>query len=479
MATLGVDPAELEAFRREFMEELARKGMLVQDRGSDGSTTDDEADSTTQVTPKHLPSTKSSIKIAPGKPKSKMFLHSESRKPMSADVSSSHKMSQTNGIQKKAKVSNPTKMLFASTANHPSILQHVTSESARKSTANMPRPSKPAAGTSRKIRRDINMAGIQAQPETSLRKFIIGADFGTTFTSVSYYSHSIEEENVRAFPDEIKSIINWPNDPMHGVNKQVPSECWYPQVPLVRQPATEQFDLSDAEDDAPKTRASSHDTEMEYDEQRVENDQSKRLDASQMDGEASTTFLWGYDVPYQRYVAHSNRDERRLIRRPKLMLVRSKHTKEDRLTLRPILDHLIQNRIIRKFGSKDMPSFRDVQDVISDFLIQVLRHTKKQLIKNERFTPECPVSFVLTVPSIWSASSSRVLQFAMETAIKATGFCNLENGSIDDLFIVSEPEAAATYLLGDSDNMLVCWIAPLVQMDKLSFCQRQVILLLC
>lgn len=283
-----------------------------------------------------------------------------------------------------------------------------------------------------------------------------GIDYGTTFTSVSYYSHAIDEDQLRAFPDEIKSINNWPNDPMHGVNKQVPTESWYPQVPLKRASVPEQFDLNDTEDDEAHTsRASSVDIEMNQDDQRIEHDQSKRLDASQMDGEHSTTFLWGYDVPYQRFVAHSNRNESRLIRRPKLMLVKSAHTKEDRLLLRPVLDRLIENRIIRKFSAKGVPSVRDVQDVISDFLIQVLRHTKKQLVKNEHFTSECPVSFVLTVPSIWCANSSRVLQFAMDTAIKATGFCTLENGSIDDLFIVSEPEAAATYLLGDSDNMLV------------------------
>jgi hypothetical protein len=47
------------------------------------------------------------------------------------------------------------------------------------------------------------------------------------------------------------------------------------------------------------------------------------------------------------------------------------------------------------------------------------------------------------------------MQSAMEVAMKATSFGTLTHGSIDNLFIVSEPEAAATYLLGSQHNMLV------------------------
>jgi hypothetical protein len=43
----------------------------------------------------------------------------------------------------------------------------------------------------------------------------------------------------------------------------------------------------------------------------------------------------------------------------------------------------------------------------------------------------------------------------MEGAIREAKFGTLSHGSVDNLFIVSEPEAAATYLVGNSRNMLV------------------------
>jgi hypothetical protein len=97
-----------------------------------------------------------------------------------------------------------------------------------------------------------------------------------------------------------------------------------------------------------------------------------------------------------------------------------------------------------------------VQDPITDFLVPVLRHSRRQLIKHEGLIDQCSISFVLTVPLIWDATSLRILQTAMEVAIRETKFGNLSHGSVGDLFIISEPEAAATYLLGGSDDMLVC-----------------------
>lgn len=82
------------------------------------------------------------------------------------------------------------------------------------------------------------------------------------------------------------------------------------------------------------------------------------------------------------------------------------------------------------------------KDVITDFMVKILEHTRKQLETLENYNSNnCSVSFALTVPTIWSARSSRILQFALEDAIKTTGFGNLTQGSVDNLFVVSEPEA--------------------------------------
>lgn len=43
----------------------------------------------------------------------------------------------------------------------------------------------------------------------------------------------------------------------------------------------------------------------------------------------------------------------------------------------------------------------------------------------------------------------------MERAIRESGFGSVENDSVDNLFIVSEPEAAAAYMLASTTAVLV------------------------
>jgi hypothetical protein len=56
------------------------------------------------------------------------------------------------------------------------------------------------------------------------RRFVVGLDFGTTTTAVSYYAHPVDEPTPRVFADDVKSIMNWPNDDtneyMSGLMKQ-------------------------------------------------------------------------------------------------------------------------------------------------------------------------------------------------------------------------------------------------------------------
>ena len=114
------------------------------------------------------------------------------------------------------------------------------------------------------------------------------------------------------------------------------------------------------------------------------------------------------------------------------------------MRLRPRLNHLIERGIIQKYGRRHTQNPRDVQDTISDFLVEVFRHTKQELIEKKGLREQSKVSFVLTVPVIWSPRSSRVLQYAVDAAIRATGFGTLGHGSADNLFIIAEPEAATT-----------------------------------
>jgi len=92
-----------------------------------------------------------------------------------------------------------------------------------------------------------------------VRKFIVGIDYRTTYTSVSYHATSDREGHLRVFPDDVSVIIKWPNDSIHGINIQVPTETWYPSAPQLRQPASNQFELSDSDPDTDS------DTKMECD----------------------------------------------------------------------------------------------------------------------------------------------------------------------------------------------------------------------
>jgi hypothetical protein len=289
------------------------------------------------------------------------------------------------------------------------------------------------------------------------RKFVIGIDYGTTFTSVSYIACSEETSTARVFPYEIGTIADWPDDLMGGSSRQVPTENWYSSIPIVRDPRTGHLEMSDSETD--------HDSDDDNDADIPRQPQRKRISSnfqvlrgsvppssSCRDNDNSSEFLWGYECPYQRYVAHSTRSKERHICTPKLMLLdtkQSKHTHESRSQLGPQLQHLIDKKLIRKHGKLgSLPGFRDVQDVITDFFVPILQHTRRELIKKERYTNECSVMFALTVPTIWSAKASRILQYALEEAMRITGFGTLTDRSVESLCVITEPKAAAAYLLG-------------------------------
>jgi len=167
--------------------------------------------------------------------------------------------------------------------------------------------------------------------------------------------------------------------------------------------------------------------------------EDENIEPSVMDSDDSKEFLWGYSVSYQRYNAHTTRNSMRRIKHAKLMLVQTPYTKDERTELRRKVNHLINRKIIRKYGKRSEPDVRDVRDLITDFLIKVFRHTKEQLTIYEDFSDQSSVEFVISVPTIWSSEGSRVLQVCVETAIDATGLGRLKDGSVDNLFIIPEP----------------------------------------
>jgi len=93
-------------------------------------------------------------------------------------------------------------------------------------------------------------------------------------------------------------------------------------------------------------------------------------------------------------------------------------------------------------------------DLIADYLAQLLQHTKKRLIDSEGYTDTSTVEFVLCVPAVWKAEAIRQMEIALTTAVANTGLGKLQHGSIDNLFIVSEPEGAAACVLAREKTRL-------------------------
>lgn len=272
----------------------------------------------------------------------------------------------------------------------------------------------------------------------------MGIDYGTTFTSVSYHILSDEEDHTRVLSHEVGVISEWPHDGFDGSKLHIPTETWYSSVPKIRGRPVGQFELSNSDSESTSS-----------DDEDLRAGRSTSSDSGQ-DEDGLAECFWGYEVPYKRYVELAPRSQHHRIERLKSMLLRAEYAHDDQREIRPRIDRLIAEKIIRKFGTAEVPDSQDLQDPITDFLVPVLRHTRRQLIKHEGLTDQCPISFVLTVPLIWDATSLRILQTAMEAAIRETKFGKLSHGSVDNLFIISEPEAAATYLLGTSNDMLVC-----------------------
>lgn len=222
---------------------------------------------------------------------------------------------------------------------------------------------------------DMNFTGVDGG--NGRKQFVIGLDYGTTFTSVSYYAYPENEDSPQALPSDIKSIVNWPEDGMGGMRRQVPTACWYSTTPMTRLLPPDQYEIGEWDD---RPGVVGHSTRP-VTTSRGANNRPHHQSSDDEDDQVSTEFLWGYEVPYHRYEENAvrPRDEIRCIERAKLMLVDTEHTREDRERLRPRLNHLIEQGLIRKFGKRFLPDERDVQDTISDFLIEVFRHTKQQL----------------------------------------------------------------------------------------------------
>jgi hypothetical protein len=301
-----------------------------------------------------------------------------------------------------------------------------------------------------------------AESKNFAKRLIIAVDFGTTYSAVSYVALEQGESERYLDLDRIRSIQNFPDDWNYGDSSdrmrcEVPTEVIYPLNRKFREQEIEGNTMrkeGHAQEhmafegnrppvhDYHDAQASGFDWGSNEGLQVFGQTDSEEDDRMSVDDE-STSFRWGYGVheAWRLQATHADPNNQALSRF-KLLLDDSATTLHIRTQLGRTLGDLKRRKIIA-----------DHRHVIADFLTCLLRHTKSELASagfDERYRME----LVLCVPAIWSQKACRDMQTALAMAMKQARFdgVNLQKdkNSIEDLFIVSEPEAATAYQLAES-----------------------------
>ncbi|GAM33782.1 hypothetical protein TCE0_013f00935 [Talaromyces pinophilus] len=294
------------------------------------------------------------------------------------------------------------------------------------------------------------LAAIQ-RPRT--RHFIVAVDFGTTFSSVSVYC---QRDGIDIDASQINSISNYP-----GVTSiisqgptEVPTQSWYPKKgQSFRQPVDTEINVGEKDDLDDSTDVVEDETMVDTYPQNGDDDSNNQAidqeDPMEIDNdeedfkdegdEVIDRYYWGWAV--NKFMADNDihREQSRRIVRSKLLLDHSVHTKHIRNQLSITVKDLRARKLIR-----------DETDIIADFLSHLLRHTKSQMEKQYDYRNECSVEFVLCVPAMWTEKACRTMQNAMTRALREAEFIEQSNHDVDNLFIVTEPEAASTHVLEKS-----------------------------
>ena len=295
----------------------------------------------------------------------------------------------------------------------------------------------------------------------SVKRLIIAVDFGTTYSAVAYVALE-EGDDGSAYldPSRIRTVQNYPDDATFGnlddqMRSEVPTEVIYPLDRHFREKAAKGCGAI----------AESEDEDYEFDpslpledEELVDADPGLAVfgrryggyDADQMSIDDENSFRWGYSAheAWGRSATHASANSKPLSRF-KLLLDNTPRTEAIRTDLGRMLGELKTRRIIQK-----------PLDVIVDFLASLMRHAKSE-IRKAGFDDSYKTEVVLCVPAIWSQKALRDMQGALAKAMILAGFpgVDTDNNTIDNLFIVSEPEAAAAFVLTNERDISVCYFS--------------------
>jgi hypothetical protein len=272
-------------------------------------------------------------------------------------------------------------------------------------------------------------------------RIIIAVDFGTTFSSVAYALIPKGVPPNRVDLGRVRCIGNYPGyEPPPGLRdfrQDVPTEMWYDHGQCEggmdddRQSGSDNDESSSSDEDSCENNLS----EFEDNGGRDRFDDPKLMNTRN----TPATQYWGYGVQQKLNSTNIPRDDARPLTRFKLNLDPKKETDDECTDIKTILKALKRNKIIKN----DM-------DVYTHYLTHLLKHTQEQLLISNELHPDMLIQFVLCVPAKWPVSGCRTMQLAFEQAVKVVGLGERADRSVHNMFMISEPEAAAECILAEA-----------------------------
>jgi len=282
-------------------------------------------------------------------------------------------------------------------------------------------------------------------------RLIIAIDFGTTFSSVAYARLNEATQGTTLSLMDVKCISRYPEDrPGHHISfaweyrEDVPTELWYSPRPSPKQRRAGGTEIRPSGDGPENGHSTESDSSSDSSQSEDENENEVENEGEQREEERAKpdTLFWGFGVQKQLKMIDIPKDGTKRIARFKLMLdEKNEHTDHIRAEIGAIVKNLKRSKLIKKDT-----------DIISDYLTQLFTHTRNELRNMDDFNDNLPIEFVLCIPAVWPSKACRIMQTAMATAAQRSGLGSLQSDSLSNLFIVSEPEAAAAWVLAENNN---------------------------
>jgi hypothetical protein len=289
---------------------------------------------------------------------------------------------------------------------------------------------------------------------TTEDRMIIAIDFGTTFSSVAYtvVPRGVSPEDIDY--RRVRCIDKYPGyEPPPGVRdfgQEVPTELWYDDGSVAERLRNLSYGTEDRrgihDHSDPEESSSGDDDVPGQDDSRSGIDSGSEEPATAQRKSTRTTpavQYWGYQVQQKLNTSNVPKDEARPLARFKLSLEHKGETDGIRAEISTIVQTLMRKRVLK-----------NETEVYKHFLSHLLKHTKDQLMATNELKPHMYIQFVLCVPAKWPTRACRIMQTALEEAVIEAAISDSAEKSVQNMFMISEPEAAAECILAEARSEL-------------------------